>query len=120
VEVALFEFILGSGLAGMASSAQREETAAARSNASGSRTASNGARGDSGMLGSRKEEGFGVLNMQAVTDLDRQIVLVHGNQGKEDAEEDEEYAFEDDEEATQMPPRWLAIARYYSGKAFST
>ena len=104
----------------MASSAQREGTAAARSNASGSRTASNGALGDSGMLGSRKEEGFGVLNMQAVTDLDRQIVLVHGNQGKEDAEEDEEYAFEDDEEATQMPPRWLAIARYYSGKAFST
>ena len=65
----------------MASSAQREETAAARSNASGSRTASNGARGDSGMLGSRKE-GFGVLNMQAVTDLDRQIVLVHGNKGE--------------------------------------
>ena len=86
----------------MASSAQREGTTAARSNASGSRTASNGTLGDSGMLGSRKEEGFGVLNMQAVTDLDRQIVLVHGNQGKEDAEEDEEYAFEDDEEATQI------------------
>ncbi|RLN18742.1 hypothetical protein C2845_PM02G38380 [Panicum miliaceum] len=33
---------------------------------------------------------------------------------RKEAEEEEEYAFEDDEEAVQMPPRWMAVARYYS------
>ena len=40
--------------------------------------------------------------------------------GEEEAEDDEEYAFEEDEEAVQMHPRWMAIARYYSGKPYST
>ena len=36
-----------------------------------------------------------------------------------DADE-EEYVFEEDVEATQMPPRWMTIARYYSGQPYST
>ena len=43
------------------------------------------------------------------------------NKGQEeDSPDEEEYAFEDDEEAAQMQPRWFAIARYYSGKTYST
>ena len=45
----------------------------------------------------------------------RKLSLLNNKDTKE-----EEYAFEEDEEAVQMQPRWLAIARYYSGKPYST
>ncbi|XP_039827478.1 uncharacterized protein LOC120689230 [Panicum virgatum] len=57
--------------------------------------------------------------MQEVGNADRRIVLVNKGQ-EEDSPDEEEYAFEDDEEAAQMQPRWFAIARYYSGKTYST
>ena len=36
------------------------------------------------------------------------------------AAEEEEYVFEEDEEAMQMNHRWMAVARYYSGQEYST
>lgn len=52
---------------------------------------------------------------------DRRLVLVGDPAVKDLEEEDEEeYAFEDDEEAVQAPPKWLAIARFYSGQDFKT
>jgi len=63
-------------------------------------------------------KGKGIL-MQEQACSDRRMTLV-GDAGEEGAEEDDEYAFEDDAEAKQMPKHWMAIARFYSGKAYST
>lgn len=47
--------------------------------------------------------------------LDKRIVLA-GNLVKEtEGEKEDEYVFEEYEEAVQMPFKWRAIARYYSG-----
>ena len=59
-------------------------------------------------------KGKGIL-MQEQACSDRRMTLV-GDAGEEGAEEDDEYAFEDDAEAKQMPKHWMAIARFYSGK----
>ncbi|CAO2045268.1 unnamed protein product [Urochloa humidicola] len=52
--------------------------------------------------------------------LDRQIVLVHDDKGKQTVEDEEEeaYVFEEDDEVVQMQTKWLAIARYYSSKDY--
>ena len=86
---------------------------------SNSHTASNGVPGGDATMASRKEKDLNERRSQDAAFADRQIVLVH-NREEENADEDDEYTFEDDEEATQMHPRWMAIARYYSGKAYST
>ena len=66
----------------------------------------------------RDGKGKGIL-LQEQACSDRRMMLV-GDTGKGGDEEEDEYAFEDDEEAKQMPKRWMAIARFYSGKAYST
>ena len=66
----------------------------------------------------RDGKGKGIL-LQEQACLDRRMMLV-GDTGKAGDEEEDEYAFEDDDEAKQMPKRWMAIARFYSGKAYST
>lgn len=58
-----------------------------------------------------------------VLNEDRRLVLVgdpSGREQEEQEEEEEEYAFEDDGEAVNAPPKWMAIARYYSGQEFKT
>ena len=86
---------------------------------SNSHTASNGVPGGDATMTSKKEKDLDERRSLDAANADRQIVLVH-NREEENADEDEEYTFEDGEEATQMHPRWMAIARYYSGKAYST
>ncbi|CAO2186116.1 unnamed protein product [Urochloa humidicola] len=52
---------------------------------------------------------------------DRRIMLVTGPTGdKEVQEEKVEYDFGKDEEIRSMPRKWMAVARFYSGKKFDT
>lgn len=79
-----------------------------------------------GGLGDPVDGGLGEGRKQVVNEDRRMVVhgsVNHQNQGvsKEDEEEEEdEYVFEEDDEATQRPPKWMAIARYYSGQDYKT
>lgn len=53
-----------------------------------------------------------------VPNLDRRMVLA-AKQPEVDDDEDE-YNFEEDEEASLAPSKWRAVARYYSGQNFKT
>ena len=79
-----------------------------------------------GAVGNKVEDGFAASSVAQQDkgktippvdrdgDQDRQIVLA------KQPEDDDEYVFEEDEEAVQMQPRWMAVARYYSGKTYLT
>jgi len=45
-------------------------------------------------------------------------MVLHGANQQDEHDDEDEYAFEEDVEATQMPKRWLSVAR--SGKDFYT
>lgn len=112
----------------MAGSLSKNSQGAASAKLGRSQSASNGAMGDDEALGSKNTQGNHTLNMQEEKlnmqegpNTNRQMVLVNkGWEEETEEQEDEEYAFEDDEEAVQMQPRWLAIARYYSRQPYST
>lgn len=47
-------------------------------------------------------------------------LVLHGINQEDVKEDDDEYVFEEDEEAVQMPKRWLSVARFFSGQVYST
>ena len=57
---------------------------------------------------------------QPADDREQQIVPVANPAVQDQTRDEDEYVFEEDEEAVKMQPRWMAIARYYSGKPYST
>ena len=65
-----------------------------------------------------ENKGKGIL-VQDLQETGRRMVLV-GDPDKANEEDEDEYVFEEDVEAKQRPKRWMAIARFYSGKAYST
>ncbi|CAN6234586.1 unnamed protein product [Urochloa humidicola] len=56
--------------------------------------------------------------MPDASNPDRRMILV-GNTSNEEDDGEEEYAFDEDVEATQAS-RWMAVARFYSGQDFKT
>ncbi|CAO2149528.1 unnamed protein product [Urochloa humidicola] len=51
---------------------------------------------------------------------DRRIVLIPRKESEGLQDDEEEYDFSADEEIRSMPQKWLAVARFYSGKKFGT
>lgn len=66
----------------------------------------------------------GARALPSEVNAERRLVLVgdapHQEKEGDVDEEEEEYAFEDDEEAVKTPQKWMAIARFYSGQDYKT
>ena len=82
-----------------------------------------GVKGEGGMVAGSDaicDKGKNIPSTQPANDRGRQIVLDVNSAAQGQKEDEDEYVFEEDKEAVKMQPRWMAIARYYSGKPYST
>jgi len=79
-----------------------------------------GEGGNAAGLDANLDKGKNILSVQTDGNLDRQIVPAASPAAQDQMGDEDEYVFKEDEEAIKMQPHWMAIARYYSGKPYST